>query len=332
MPKISRLKRRILSHYLLVRFLLVSAILIAVLIFLLPVIRLTKDLVIPQEPQLKNSSGRTNVLILGIGGQAHDGPDLSDTMIVVSIPVASPSAITLISIPRDIYLDSLQGKINSAYSLSGLTAAKAAANTVTGLPIHYGLRVDFSAFQQIIDTLGGVDINVAQTLDDPFYPITGKEDDNCGLDPQMPEEAFPCRYEHLLIPAGPTHMNGGLALKFVRSRHATGEEGTDFARSRRQELLISALKSKVFSTDTFLNPGKIAQIYNLLKSHIDTDISPADTSDFLKLALKYHSVSFKSIVLDQSFFDNPPIDSRGWILLPKDGTFAQIHQFIKSQL
>lgn len=366
---LSRLKRRILSHYRLTRYLLLGIALIFVVLvsqnFLFPLFRLTKDflfgpvsilsVIIPHGPQLKNSDGRTNILILGIGGQAHDGPDLSDTMIVASIPMASPSAVALISIPRDIYLDTLQGKINSAYSTgvendashsgAGLIMAKASANQVTGLPIHYGLRIDFSAFVQIIDLFGGVDINVEHTLEDNSFPIEAKADDPCShtpaeidtfmatnpTDPQQ-WEFFPCRYEKLLIPAGLTHMNGQLALKYVRSRHAQGDEGSDFARSRRQELLISALKNKVFSTETFLNPGKVEQVYNLLKSHIDTDIKPDDTNNFLKLALKYRSVSFKPVVLDMSFFDNPPIDARGWILVPKDGTFTQIHRYIKDQL
>lgn len=347
MQKIARLKRRFLSHRRFSRLTIFLIILLPIIYFLLPIFRITKDFVTTpiniNKETLKSTNGRTNILLLGIGGGTHDGPLLTDTMIVASIP-ASPSAVTLISIPRDIYLDSLQNKINYAYVAGGLVSSKAVASEVTGLPIHYGIRIDFSAFQQIIDTLGGVDINVERTLDDYQYPIQDKIDDTCGFTPQDLEsriatssadelyKSFPCRYEHLHFDPGPTHMNGSTALKFVRSRHAEGDEGTDFARSKRQELLITAIKNKVFSADTFLSPKKIELIYNIVKNNIDTDFNPSDSGDLLNLALKYKSASIKSLALDTNLLYNPPIDSRGWILIPRSGNWDEIHQFLKSQL
>lgn len=367
---IARLRRRLLRHYHLTRLALLLPLVVVLLALaftaLHPLFNIVSDLffgpvnvisaIVPNKEALKSTDGRTNILILGIGGQAHDGPDLSDTMIVASLPspdkISTTSAITLISIPRDIYLDSLQGKINYAYALgqekdtsksAGLTLSKGAAGFVTGLPIHYGLRVDFSAFKKIVDLLGGVDINVEQVLDDNYYPIAGKEDNNCSFDAVTttarlatasaePSFAFPCRFQHLYFPIGLAHLDGETALKFVRSRHAEGEEGTDFARARRQQQLIQAVKAKIFSTDTLLHPEKIEKIYNVVKANIDTDLDPTEVGTFLNLALKYRQLPFKTLVLDMNFFYNPPIDSRGWILLPKDSTFDEIHQSIKSQL
>lgn len=279
-----------------------------------------------QQWELKNDNGQTNILLLGIGDAGHDGPNLTDTMIVASIKPASPSAIFLLSVPRDIYLDSLEGKINSAY-FKNLNAAQMAVTEVTGLPIHYSISMDFSAFEKIIDILGGVNINVERTFDDYDYPVDRKEMDSCDGDPE-----FRCRYQHLHFNAGSQHFDGATALKFVRSRHAEGEEGTDFARSKRQQLVIKAVQTKIFSNETLLNPKKILSIYGELKSHVDTNFDLSHPDELFKLALKYKNAQIKNIFLDTNLLDNPPEDYRGWILLPKDGSWNEVHKFIKDQL
>lgn len=285
-----------------------------------------KKAVNPVPWELKNDNGRINILLLGIGDAGHDGPNLTDTLIVASIKPASPSAVFLISIPRDIYLDSLDGKINGAYS-QNLNTAQTAVTEVTGLPIHYSVRVDFSAFEKIIDILEGINVNVERTFDDYDYPVDQKETDSCNGDPE-----FRCRYQHLHFDAGPQHLDGATALKFVRSRHAEGDEGSDFARSKRQQLVIKAVQEKVFSNETLLNPGKILSIYNELKSHLDTNFDLSHPNELLKLALKYKNAQIKNIFLDINLLDNPPEDYRGWILLPKDGNWDKVHKFIKEQL
>lgn len=349
------LKRRILSHYFLLRrgfivLLFLTAVLFAGF-FIFPFLRLSKEVlfgpvnifsVVFQRPQeLKNDNGRTNILILGIGPPEHDGPNLTDTIVILSAKTrlddktaTVSSTVDLISIPRDIYLDSLQGKINSAYatgltkdSTAGLIMAKAVASEVTGLPIHYAVRIDFAVFEHLVDRVGGVDINVERAFDDYQYPIDGKENDLCGGDPE-----FKCRYEHIHFDAGRKLMDGKTALKFVRSRHAPGDEGTDFARARRQQLVIAAVKDKVFSTGTLLDANKLLAIYNELKSHLDTDFDPKELARFIKLALPFRQTNFKNIVLGLDLLDNPPIDERGWILLPKGGSWGEVHQYIQNQL
>lgn len=344
-----KLKRRFFSRPRLVRAVAISALLILIVflsvLILSPTLRATKRLLIPPASlPLKNDGGRINVLILGIGGDGHDdGSYLTDTMIVASLKTATPS-VTLISIPRDIYLESLQQKINAAYEIglkrgAGLALAKESATQVTGLPIHYTIRFDFTVFEKIIDILGGVDINVPATLDDYSYPIDGQEQNSCGISP-IPiivdelsvAKTFPCRFELLHFDAGPTHMDGKTALKFVRSRHAQGEEGTDFARSRRQQLVMKAIKGKVFSDQAFLNPAKDLAIYNELQGHIDTDFDTNQSVNLFNLARKFRNVEFTSIVIDLSLLENPPIDDRGWILLPKNDNWEEIHKFISDQL
>ncbi|MBI4099570.1 LCP family protein [Candidatus Microgenomates bacterium] len=355
MPSESVIKRRILQHYVLLRRGLILSVVVGllaiVLIFFLPLFRLGKEVlfgpvnvfsVVFQRPsELKSDAGQTNILLLGIGGPEHDGPNLTDTMIVASfkLPIddktaSATPAVNLISLPRDIYLDSLGGKINTAYAVGfekgpdvGLVMAKATVSEVTGLPIHYVVVVDFSVFEKIVDIVGGVDVTVEREFTDKEYPLDGKENDQCGGDPE-----FKCRYETIQFSAGFQHMDGATALKFVRSRHADGDEGTDFARAKRQQLVLAALKAKLFSGNLLLSPSRILEIYNQLKTHINTDLSPNEANQIINVALKFRQAQFKNVVLGLDQLENPPIDDRGWILTPKGGDWSVVHDFVKSTL
>jgi len=354
---LSKWKRRVLSNFSLVsKGLVVLGLAIIIFIaarFLSPVFGLTKEflfgpvnvvsMILNRGQELKNDGGRTNILLLGIGGGTHDGPNLTDSIMVVSIKTKLGSSdesglplVTMISIPRDIYIDSLQNKINFAYQ-DGLDK---------GVGIHYVVVLDFSAFSEVVDILGGIDVQVENTLDDPSYPIAGKETDTCSfspsevtsraasinLSPNSEFQAFPCRYEQLHFDPGLQHMDGAAALKFVRSRHAQGDEGTDFARSRRQQLALRAIRAKALSSETLLNPQKVLDIYSQIKNHLSSDIDSSELNMFINLALKYKNATIKTSAIDETILDNPPVDQRGWILLPKDGNWDQVHKFVKQQL
>src|SRR3989344_4592943 len=99
---------------------------------------------------VKTSAGRTNILLLGTGGEGHAGKDLSDTVIVLSVDAKQKDA-ALISIPRDFWVNSLTIKINTAYALGeekredgGLPLAKSVVGEIVDLPIHYAVRIDFA--------------------------------------------------------------------------------------------------------------------------------------------------------------------------------------------
>lgn len=320
------------------------------------------QLLFNKEIELKKSDGdqRVNVVLLGIGGGQHEGPLLTDTIIFASLDPKTNKA-TLVSIPRDMWVPELSAKINTAYASGeskqkggGLVLTKAVVERILGQEVDYGLRVDFNGFIRAVDMVGGLDITVDRALDDPEYPISGKETDDCGYkDEEFVKratassqlEAFPCRYEQLHFDAGAQHMGGASALKFVRSRHATGSEGTDFARSKRQEKIISAFKDKIFSAGTFLNPIKIISLYDIFKDSIDTDVKQDEYDDFIKLAKKMEKAQLKSIVLDigdegedrNGLLINPPVTSefRGqWVIIPRsgNGNYTQIQEFVDCEI
>lgn len=295
-----------------------------------------------------------NIALLGIAGGNHDGPELTDTIILANVNVKQ-NKVHMFSIPRDLWVDDEKDKINSIYAnaqknKNGLNAVKDAMFTITGQRIDYVLILDFEGFTKLVDHLGGINVNVEKSFQDPEYPITGKEEDPCEKPEEELEalatlssqlEAFPCRYKTISFTEGSTQMDGQTALEFVRSRHGTGGEGSDFARSRRQQLVIQAIKEKAFSLGVILNPVKLIGIYNILKDNIDTNIDIEKIDDFIKLAKKLQNGEIKNYVIDEGnpaedrfgLLLNPPITERyryKWVLTPRigGGDYSEIHDYI----
>jgi polyisoprenyl-teichoic acid--peptidoglycan teichoic acid transferase len=314
------------------------------------------QLLFQKEITLKQTDARVNILLLGIGGGKHDGPNLTDTIIFASIDPKNQK-VTLVSVPRDLWVSDLGAKINTAYAFGenrkkggGLVLTKAITEKVVGQDVDYGFRIDFNGFIKAVDMIGGIDVPVDRSFDDPEYPITGKENDLCDHTEEDLEmlatassqlEAFPCRYEALHFDEGMQHMDGETALKFVRSRHATGAEGTDFARSKRQEKVITAFKDKLLSAQTLLNPVKLIQLYGVVKDSIDTDIKEEEFDDFFKLFQKMEKAKLQSIVLDYGdentsqpgLLLNPPISDEfkgQWVIIPRvgNGNYREIHDHV----
>lgn len=287
---------------------------------------------------LPATSGRVNFLLMGKSGPGHEGPDLTDTMILASVKVDTGET-TLISIPRDLWLPSLAAKINTAYyyglskqgTAGGLVLAKAAVTEVTNQPVHFAAALDFSTFTKAIDLIGGVEVQVEHTFDDYEFPIPGKEDDPCNGDPE-----FKCRFEHIHFDAGTVHMDGTTALKFVRSRHAEGDEGTDFARSARQRQVIKAVRNKLLSLDVLAHPTLYQKLVDLFKSGFVTDIKPEYYSALLQLALKMRKQEPRNFAIaepDQVYNPPPSVQyDNQWILLPLNNDPNVIFDYVAGLL
>lgn len=313
-----------------------------------------------KEIDLKKTEDRVNVLFLGIGGGKHDGPLLTDTIIYANIDPKLQS-ITLISIPRDLWLPDLKAKINTAYAYGeerkkggGLLLTKAVVEKILNQPVDYIIRIDFNGFVKAIDMISGIDVDVEKSFEDLEYPIVGKETDTCGFAGEEFEkratqsaifEAFPCRYEQIYFQKGLAHMDGEKSLKFVRSRHAKGTEGTDFARSRRQDVIIKAFKDKVFSLNTLLNPGRLMSLYNVFQDSIHTNIQSQEYDDFVKLAMKVKDAQTNSVVF---FYTDPYSEKQGifinplesaeydnqWVLIPRLGStnFSEVQKYVECEI
>lgn len=345
------------------------AVVIRVFLSVRDVVPVATHIIFHPGAQLKQTDNRTNIALLGIGGGTHDGPDLTDTIIFASIDWKK-NTVTMVSIPRDLWIPTLQNdsvkKINEVYAqgenntpATGLSDAEKVVSTVTGQPVHYGIRLDFQGFVEGIDEIGGVDVTVARTLDDYNYPISGKEDDTCNhttdelkqFDATASAQTdtdiftfFPCRYKHLHFDPGLQHMDGETALEYARSRHAVGAEGSDFARSARQQLVIEAVRNKLI-TAAFFNPGKLVGLYNIIKSSIDTDITDTDLGLFLDKLNVLKTAKINSTVLDYGDYTTgrsgllelapiaPEYDNLS-VLIPRagNGNFSEIQSYVACEI
>lgn len=282
---------------------------------------------------LKSADERTNVLLLGVPGGDLAGADLTDSMIVLSLNKKNKSA-ALLSIPRDIWSDTLKDKVNSAYHYGeekkkggGILLSKVVAEDVIGMPIQYALLIDFSGFKEIVDLLGGIDVNVSEAFTDPDYPIAGKEHDTCPDDPENR-----CVYETIHFDAGQQHMDGERALKYVRSRHAEGDEGSDFARSRRQQEVLVALKEKIMSPNAWITFDRMGMLPTVFDRATDTDMNMGELVTIAKLYLKSREEEVKKISFEQ-LLTNPPAYLYGgrYVLVPMED-WQSIHAFITGEL
>lgn len=315
---ISRIKRRILKHYKVVRVLILGALLVGAFLlfqfvsFLVNKTQLSyyKDLakafIVAPTDELSTFDNRVNILILGKGGPNHTAGDLTDTMLFASLNLKDGN-VFLLSLPRDIWVSSLRAKLNSAYYWGnqktpggGLILAKSEVEKIVGVPINYGVVFDFGAFKEVIDVLGGIQVDVENSFVDEKFPIVGRENDLCDGD-----KTYACRYETLRFEKGVQTMDGETALKFVRSRNAQGDEGTDIAREARQQRVIAGVKKALSDSKTFLDYQKLRKLLAVLNSSIETDLNSVDLT---VLARKAASGKIQdSEIIPEKFLLNPPI-------------------------
>lgn len=206
--------------------------------------------------------GNTNFLLLGSGGKNHEGSNLTDTMMLASLNKKN-KLLTIISIPRDLYVKNdliADSKINEVYFNAktyygsvekGLQYTGDKVGEIFGVSVQYLVNINFDGFMQLIDALGGIDVDVKTPIYDPYYPKDGTYE-----------------YETFSIDVGPHHMDGELALKYARSRETT----SDFDRSQRQQQIIYAIKEKALQGKILLDQGKITEILETIKANIETNI------------------------------------------------------------
>ncbi|HTK04236.1 MAG TPA: LCP family protein [Candidatus Eisenbacteria bacterium] len=273
----------------------------------------------PDRKLAGEQDDRINILLLGMGGEGHEGPFLTDTIMVASIKPGT-NKVALLSIPRDLIVPLPKfgwRKVNSANAFGELqNSGRGADFTRTilegllGIDIPYYVRVDFEGFKSVIDSVGGVDIYVERNFTDYTYPTR-----NYGI--QM-----------VSFKKGWQHMSGEESLKFARSRHGSNGEGSDFARAQRQQKVISALKDKLLSAKTFKNPSTIANTMAALQSNISTNLQLGEILRLARMAQKVEHLDITHKIIDNGP-DSPLTDSNfggAYVLVPKNDDWTGLRQ------
>src|SRR3989344_1605899 len=240
---------------------------------------------------------------------------------------------------------------------------------ITGFQIDNYISIDFASFTKSIDILGGVDINVTKAFEDEKCPAEGKENDLCGKEEQFkqiepylndldatksaekekllkekpeldeflrnatasPELVFPCRYEKISFAKGTQHMDVSTALKFARSRQSP-QDGGDFARARRQQQVIEAVRARVFSVGFI---SKIPSLLDELDQYVKTDIGPEEITRISKEIHNAGDYILSSLVLsDENILSADRSTNGQFILIPETGEddWESVQKFIRNNL
>ncbi len=285
-------------------------------------VRQITNIIYPSKQQIKGEADdRINFLLMGIGGPGHEGPYLTDTIIIASFKPSTKEA-ALFSLPRDMVVpyNGSYVKINEVYSIGrqkndqGGELAKQVIGDTFQIPIHYYAVVDFDGFVKMIDAIGGIKVTVDKSFSDYQFPTSDY------------------KVQTVSFTAGEQKMDGLTALRFARSRHGNNGEGSDFARIKRQQKILITAKDKISSFNTWINPKKITDLFSLLNQYTKTDLEPWEAVKMIHLTKGSDSQNIITKSIDDgpgSYLKAGYAQSGAFILQPISGNFDAINKLIK---
>jgi polyisoprenyl-teichoic acid--peptidoglycan teichoic acid transferase len=263
-------------------------------------------------PDITADAGRINVLLLGIDKREHEtGAFRTDTMILVSIDTTNHTA-AMLSIPRDLWV-AIPGygenRINTAnffgdaygYPGGGMALAKRTVQQTLGVPVHAAVRLSFTGFERLIDAIGGITIDVAETIYDDRYP-----DGSYG-------------YMTVHIPAGVQPMDGVVALQYARVRHGS----SDFGRMERQQQVLLAVRNKVLALDFPIS--RIPSMLDLVGDSVETDLTLPQIVYLATVAKGVQLNGIRHGIIDQSM-TTTVTTPQGWMVEVPDR--AKVRQLV----
>jgi LCP family protein required for cell wall assembly len=249
---------------------------------------------------------RVNVLLLGVDQRADEKgqPTRTDTMIVLTLDPVSKTG-GMLSIPRDLWVaiplkEVGEERINAAhffgdtykYPGGGPALAKKTVSLNLGIPIHYFARVDFQGFERVVDSVGGINIDVPTPLRDDQYP-----DGSYGT-------------IRVFIPAGLQHMDGQTALIYARSRHSD----SDFGRIKRQQQVLLALREQGLQLGLL---PKLPFLFTTLKDAVTTDVPAKEALVLAQLAAQIDMKNIVSRSIDTSMVTEYITPGGADVVVPK---------------
>jgi LCP family protein required for cell wall assembly len=275
---------------------------------------------LPIEPKITippiNGKKRINILVLGSDTDAkkEEARPLAQSMIVVTIDPFHYK-VSMLSIPRDFWVNIPGhglGKIDLAYKYGGVSLARALVEKYFGIPIHHWAWVGLSGFTKVIDTFGGIALDVNHPILDDFYP------NDIGA-------ADPYAFERVFIPEGWRHLSGRQALQYVRSRH--GDLIGDFGRSQRQQQVLTQIRQKLTTLNVLFN---LPSLVDDLVGEVKTDLGLTELYQLESLSRHIPTGSVQKVVLQAPTyctygFSSPATGSQS-ILVPN---WAAIRPVVK---
>lgn len=262
---------------------------------------------------------RINILVMGIDQREfEDGPWRTDTMLVLTIDPVTKSG-GMLSIPRDLWVPIPgydEGRINQAhffgdvydYPGGGPALAVKTAQYNLGIPIHYYGRFNFTAFEKLVDIIGGIDVYVAEEINDEFYP----------------DEAY--GYDPLHIPAGWQHLDGEMALKYARTRHSL--DG-DFGRAERQQQVVMAVFDQVTRLELLPQlASRAPELWQTLQGAVETDLTIDQIIALAQLASEVSRDDIRYGVIDEYYTQFWTTPDGQEVLIPLRDRMREMRDYI----
>ncbi len=254
-----------------------------------------------------NGVSRFTVLVMGLDRRPGETglAYRTDTMMLVSVDPTN-SAIGILSIPRDLYVEvpgySQLQRVNTPMVLGELQqpdyGPQLAMQTVQynlGIRVHDFVAVDFQAFIEFIDAIGGIELDVPYNVNDPLYP-----DMNYGYDP-------------FYISAGRQTLDGQTALKYARTRHGD----SDFLRAQRQQLVMYAVRDRLLNSESL--PQLIVQSPGMWAALQDNIFTGLTLEQVIQLGLYVKDIPAENIrtgVINEAYAVNYTTPQGAQVLVP----------------
>jgi LCP family protein required for cell wall assembly len=309
--------------------------------------------------------GRINILLMGMRGENIPGGGLlADTIMVASIN-PSQNKVALISIPRDLYVTdpgrNTQSKINAVYAYGeekgkgkGITDMEQIVGDITGIPIQYGVSINFEGFKGLIDSLGGVEVTLDKSFSEPlqFMGEAKRCDDTTYTEPAGKTETkkathkdgTPYFKEYPLcfpktpsecggifsLPAGNHVLNGEQALCFARSR----ETSSDFERAKRQQIILQQIEKKALSLGTLTDFNKVNGMFNSVGNNVRSDLQLWEMQRFFDIYKGMQNPQIIQRVLEDTeeglLYAPGSSAETGYILLPRGDNYDKIKELFNN--
>lgn len=307
--------------------------------------------------------GRINVLLLGMRGENVPGGGLlADTIMLVSIKPAE-NKVAMISIPRDFYVK-MPGtenyeKINAVYAHGmergkegGIEDMQRVIEEITGVPVHYGISINFKGFTELVDAIGGIEVTLDKTFNEleqfsqehvcdgdkggVFTTPTGeyeyKKNEKGKVVAQYPlcTNSSPECGGDFVLPAGVNKLNGEKALCYARARY----QSSDFERAKRQQLVIQKIKDKAVSIGTLSDFEKVNGILNALGDNVRTDLQAWEMKKLFSIYQGMQNTETIQRVLENTeeglLYAPENTNGAGYILLPRGDNYDRIKNMFQN--
>jgi LCP family protein required for cell wall assembly len=274
----------------------------------------------PEQPLPRwEGTERINILAMGIDQRENEeGPWRTDTILVLTLDPVTTSG-GMLSIPRDLWVPIPgyhEGRINQAHFLGevydypggGPALAVKTVQYNIGVPIHYYVRFSFTAFEELVDLIGGIDVLVAEDIEDPTYP----------------DEAY--GYDPFYLSAGWQHLDGERALKYARTRHSPGG---DFDRAERQQQVLMAIFDQVTRLDLLPQlASRAPELWQTLQGAVETDLTLDEIIALAQLASEVETEDIRYGVIDEYYTQFGTTPDEQQVLIPIRDRMREMRDYI----